>query len=130
MKRKRLYSWQRHNKRKQICPEDSLSTQWSKINNNDFIIQDALSKDLCATVNDEVHPLKLTADKNALAMSSGVDNSLNKESYGVLCYEKPPNSVFDKLSEGHSTSRMQSTCLQIGLANFVDLNVSKFPTLL
>ncbi|KAF8659613.1 hypothetical protein HU200_058367 [Digitaria exilis] len=122
MKRKRLYSWQRHNKRKQICPEDSLSTQWSKINNNDFIIQDALSKDLCATVNDEVHPLKLTADKNALAMSSGVDNSLNKESYGVLCYEKPPNSVFDKLSEGHSTSGMQSTCLQIGLANFVDLN--------
>lgn len=121
MKRKRLYSWQRHNKQKQICSEDRLSTQ-SKINNN-FIIQDALSKDLCATVNDEVHPLKLTVDNNSLAMSSGVNDSLNKEPYGV-------SSVFDKPSVGHNTSRMQSTCLQVGLANFVDLNVSKFPLLL
>lgn len=129
MERKRLYSWQRHNKQKQICSEDRLSTQ-SKINNNDFIIQDALSKDLCAIVNDEVHPLKLTVDNNSFAMSSGVNDSLNKEPYGVLCYEKPPSSVFDKPSVGHSTSRMQSTCLQVGLANFVDLNVSKFPLLL
>ncbi|KAG2620060.1 telomerase reverse transcriptase-like [Panicum virgatum] len=54
-KRKRLYSWQRHSKQKQICSEDRLST-WSKKNNSDLMVQDVLLKNSCATVVDEVHP--------------------------------------------------------------------------
>ncbi|CAM0148830.1 unnamed protein product [Urochloa decumbens] len=122
-KRKRLYRWQRRNKQKQISSKNKLSTQQSKINNSDFIVQDVLLKDLGATVNDEVHPMELTVDKKSLTMSSDVNNSLTKEPYGVLCYEKPPSSVFDiRPSQGHSTSRIQSTCRQVGLPNFLHLN--------
>ncbi|CAL5093865.1 unnamed protein product [Urochloa decumbens] len=122
-KRKRLYRWQRRNKQKQICSENKLSTQQSKINNSDFIVQDVLLKDLGATVNDKVHPMELTVDKKSLTMSSDVNNSLTKEPYGVLSYEKPPSSMFDiRPSQGHSTSRIQSTCRQVGIPNFLHLN--------
>jgi telomerase reverse transcriptase len=130
-KRKRLYSWQHLNKQKEICSEDRLWTQQSKKNNSDAIVQDVLLRDLGAVVNDELHPLELTVDKNSVAMISDVNNSLTKEPYGVLCYEKPPSSVFDiKPSQGNITSRLQSTCCQVGLPNFVHLNVSKFLILL
>ncbi|XP_022680511.1 telomerase reverse transcriptase isoform X2 [Setaria italica] len=114
-KRKRLYSWQRRNKQKEICSEDRLSSQQSKRNNSDTIVQDVLLKDLGAMVNDELHPLELTVVKNSVAMISDVNNSLTKEPYGVLCYEKPPSSVFDiRPSQGNITSRIQSTCYQSG----------------
>ncbi|RLN30845.1 telomerase reverse transcriptase [Panicum miliaceum] len=122
-KRKRLYSWQRHSKQKQVCSEDRLSRWWSKINNSDFMVQDALLKDSSATVFDEVHPLQLTVDKNTSAMSSDVNSSLTKEPCGALCYEKPPSSMFGiRTSQGHSTSRIQSICPQVGLPNFFHMN--------
>ena len=129
-KRKRLYSWQRHSKQKQICSEDRLST-WSKKNNSDLMVQDVLLKNSCATVADEVHPSQLTVDKNSLAMGSDVNSSLTKEPCGALFYEKPPSSMFGiRHSKGHSTSRIQSTCTQVGLPNFFHMTVSKFPILL
>ncbi|PUZ66881.1 hypothetical protein GQ55_3G381900 [Panicum hallii var. hallii] len=122
MKRKRLYSWQRHSKQKQICSEDRLSTRWSKIN-SDFMVQDVLLKDSCATVFDEVHPLQLTVDKSSLAMSSDVNSSLTKEPCGALRYEKPPSSMSGiRPSQGHSTSRIQSTCPQVGIPNLFHMN--------
>ncbi|XP_062202743.1 telomerase reverse transcriptase isoform X2 [Phragmites australis] len=128
-KRKRLYSWQRRNKQKQICSEDRSSTGWSKINNSNFIVRDILLEDSGADVNDEVHYLDPTVANNSLAMGSDVNNSQTKEPAGVsvLSSEKSPSFVFDirpsqGLSCGYNTSRIQSTCPQIGLSNFLHLN--------
>lgn len=122
-KRKRLYSWQRHNKQKQIYSEDRSSTGWSKINSSASIVLDVLSEDLCATMNDETHPLEPTVDSNSLAMSSDVNDSYTKEPYGVLSYEKRPTSVFDiRTSKGNNTSRIQSSRPQVGIPNFLHLN--------
>lgn len=127
-KRKRLYSWQRHNKQKQICSEDRLSTGWSKINISRFGVHDVLLEDLGATVNDKVQFLEPTVDNDSLVMSSDVTHSHTKEPYGVLSYEKSPSSVFDiRPSQCNSTSRIQSTLPQVVLPNFMHLNVSNFP---
>ncbi|CAD6211237.1 unnamed protein product [Miscanthus lutarioriparius] len=122
-KRKRLYSWQRHNKQKQICSEDRLSTGWSKINISRFGVHDVLLENLCATVNDKVQFLEPTVYNDSLAMSSDVTHSHTKEPYGVLSYEKSPSSVFDiGPSQCNSKSRIQSTFPQVGLPNFMHLN--------
>ncbi|KAJ1262030.1 hypothetical protein BS78_09G075600 [Paspalum vaginatum] len=122
-KRKRLYSWQRHNKQKQICSEDRLSTGWSKINSSDFIVLDVLSEDLCATLNDETHSLGPSVDNNSLPMSSGMNDSHTKDPCGVLSHEKPLSSVFDiGPSQGYSTSRIQSKSPRIGPPNYLHPN--------
>lgn len=127
-KRKRMYSWQRHNKQKQICSEDRLSTGCSKINISRFGVHDVLLENLCATVNDKVQFLEPTVDNDSLAMSSDVTHSHTKEPYGVLSYEKSPSTMFDiGPSQCNSKSRIQSTFPQVGLPNFMHLNVRNFP---
>ncbi|OQU92566.1 hypothetical protein SORBI_3001G366300 [Sorghum bicolor] len=122
-KRKRLYSWQRHNKQKQICSEDRLSTGGSKINISRVGVHDVLLEDLGATVNDKVQFLEPTVDNDYLAKSSDVTHSHAKEPYGVLSYEKSPSSVFDvRPSQCNNTSKIQSTFPQVGLPNFMHLN--------
>ncbi|KAL6644134.1 hypothetical protein ACP70R_018900 [Stipagrostis hirtigluma subsp. patula] len=124
-KRKRLYSWQRNTKRKQICSEDSSSTGWSKISNSGFNVRNILVEDSGAKVNDEVHSLEPAVYSNSSAMSSDMNISRTKEP--VLSSETSPNSVIDTvasrvLSTGYSTSIIQSTCPQVGSSNFLQLN--------
>lgn len=102
-KRKRLYKWQRLKKQKQIFPssEDKSLTSQSEISTNGFGVHDVLLEDLCATVKDKSQFLEPTVDNDSLAMNI-------------------------RTSQCNSTSRIQSTSSQVGLPNFMHLNVSTF----
>lgn len=125
-KRKRLYSWQRRNKQKQICSEDRTLTEWSKLNSSNFIVCNILSMGSAAKVNDQANSLEPTADNASLAMNNDGNSSQIKEPYNidVLSSEKLPSSVFDIRP---STSGVQSTSPQVGFTSYIHLNVSYFP---
>jgi telomerase reverse transcriptase len=122
-KRKRLYSWQRRSKQKQVCYEDR-STELSKLNKSNQ----------AAEVKNQRHSLQPTADNTFLGANNGNNFPQIKEpgNVPVLSSRKSPGSVLDimpsqGLSCGYSTPGDQSTRPQVGLSSYLQLYLSSLP---
>jgi hypothetical protein len=133
-KRKRLYSWQRRSKKKQVCSVDESSAEWSKLNGSNFNMSNGPSENLAGKMNDQAQSVELTVDNTSLARSNDDSSSEIKViNATILSSEKSPCSVFDirgsqGLSCHYSLSEVQyqSTCPQVGPSSYLHLNVS-FP---
>jgi telomerase reverse transcriptase len=116
-KRKRLYSWQRRSKQKQLCFEDR-STELSKLNNSNQ----------AAEVKNQRHSSQPTADNTSLGMDND-NNFPQTEEPGnvpVMSSKKSPSSVLDivpskGLSCGYNTPGDQSTRPQVGVSSYLQL---------
>uniref|UniRef100_A0ACD5ZRJ4 Uncharacterized protein n=1 Tax=Avena sativa TaxID=4498 RepID=A0ACD5ZRJ4_AVESA len=132
-KRKRLYSWQRRNKQKQLCSEDR-STELSKLNESKYTVGNLLSDDSAAEVNDQRHSLEPIADTTSFGVNNDTNFPQSEEPCNVpaLSSEKSPSSLLDimgfqGLSSGYNTSEDQYTSPQTGpiCFNCLMLNASK-----
>ncbi|KAM0830645.1 hypothetical protein ACQ4PT_066085 [Festuca glaucescens] len=122
-KRKRLYSWQRRSKQKQVCYED-MSTELSELNKSNQAVE----------VKNQRHSLQPTADNTFLGANNGNNFPQIEEpdNVPVLSSQKSPSSVLDimpshGLSCGYNTPRNQSTRPLSGPVcfNCLMLNASK-----
>ncbi|XP_066162081.1 telomerase reverse transcriptase isoform X2 [Oryza sativa Japonica Group] len=131
-KRKRLYSWQRRSKKKQVCSVDESSAEWSKLNGSNFNMSNGPSENLAGKMNDQAQSVELTVDNTSLARSNDDSSSEIKViNATILSSEKSPCSVFDirgsqGLSCHYSLSEVQyqSTCPQVGPSSYLHLNVA------
>uniref|UniRef100_A0A0E0FBG7 Telomerase reverse transcriptase n=1 Tax=Oryza meridionalis TaxID=40149 RepID=A0A0E0FBG7_9ORYZ len=131
-KRKRLYSWQRRSKKKQVCSVDESSAEWSKLNGSNFNMSNGPSENLAGKMNDQAQSVELTVDNNSLARSNDDSSSeIEVINATILSSEKSPCSVFDirgsqGLSCHYSLSEVQyqSTCPQVGPSSYLHLNVA------
>ncbi|XP_052138359.1 telomerase reverse transcriptase isoform X3 [Oryza glaberrima] len=131
-KRKRLYSWQRRSKKKQVCSVDDSSAEWSKLNGSNFNMSNGPSENLAGKMNDQAQSVELTVDNTSLARSNDDSSSEIKViNATILSSEKSPCSVFDirgsqGLSCHYSLSEVQyqSTCPQVGPSSYLHLNVA------
>uniref|UniRef100_A0A0E0BRK6 Telomerase reverse transcriptase n=2 Tax=Oryza glumipatula TaxID=40148 RepID=A0A0E0BRK6_9ORYZ len=129
-KRKRLYSWQRRSKKKQVCSVDESSAEWSKLNGSNFNMSNGPSENLAGKMNDQAQSVELTVDNTSLARSNDDSSSEIKViNATILSSEKSPCSVFDirgsqGLSCHYSLSEVQyqSTCPQVGPSSYLHLN--------
>uniref|UniRef100_A0A0E0FBG5 Telomerase reverse transcriptase n=1 Tax=Oryza meridionalis TaxID=40149 RepID=A0A0E0FBG5_9ORYZ len=129
-KRKRLYSWQRRSKKKQVCSVDESSAEWSKLNGSNFNMSNGPSENLAGKMNDQAQSVELTVDNNSLARSNDDSSSeIEVINATILSSEKSPCSVFDirgsqGLSCHYSLSEVQyqSTCPQVGPSSYLHLN--------
>ncbi|XP_052138358.1 telomerase reverse transcriptase isoform X2 [Oryza glaberrima] len=129
-KRKRLYSWQRRSKKKQVCSVDDSSAEWSKLNGSNFNMSNGPSENLAGKMNDQAQSVELTVDNTSLARSNDDSSSEIKViNATILSSEKSPCSVFDirgsqGLSCHYSLSEVQyqSTCPQVGPSSYLHLN--------
>ncbi|XP_040385217.1 telomerase reverse transcriptase isoform X2 [Oryza brachyantha] len=129
-KRKRLYSWQRRNRKKQLYYLDGSSEEWSKLKSRHFNMSNWLLEDPAGKMNYQAQSFEPTVDNTSLARRN-VDNSLEIKEMNadILSSEKSPHSVFDikglqGLSCHHSMPEVQyqSTCPQVGLSSSLHLN--------
>ncbi|PNT76057.1 hypothetical protein BRADI_1g43520v3 [Brachypodium distachyon] len=131
-KRKRLYSWQRRSKQKEICYEDR-STELSKLDTSNYRVSDLLSDGSAAESIDRTHSLEPTVDNNSPAINNGVNFSAVEEpcNIPVMSSKKSPSSVMNispsqGLYCGNSTSGLQRRSPQVPLPSYLQLDSGHF----